>query len=249
MSSLRLVFDGNRYTLAGVEHENTYGIVVFLDALGVKGIWETRDPAEVLNNWNKVYYIFSDELRHLSGTNFSAFSDTLIISVRGNERFNNNPIRFAQLLARALVPAFVRSMHYDFFFRGVICMNYFSRSTRMLIGPAVDDAAQFYEVANWSGIAISPSLSSVLEGNTETAKSTIIVPYSVPQGKTDYALNWAVNWTGADSYGRCRNILIEKCRTYADKYNVSHDFSDYNVYLKFKNTLDFYTHCSNTNSS
>ena len=76
------------------------------------------------------------------------------------------------------------------------------------------------------------------------SRTYLIVPYSVPQGKTDYALNWAVNWIGSDSYGKCRSILMDKCSTYVDKYNASHDLSDYNVYLKFKNTLDFYSYCS-----
>jgi hypothetical protein len=34
--------------------------VIILDALGVKGIWKTKNPEKVLQNWNKVNYAFSD---------------------------------------------------------------------------------------------------------------------------------------------------------------------------------------------
>lgn len=43
-NTLPLVFDGKRYVIGGIEHENTFlyllyfGMVAFLDALGVKGI-------------------------------------------------------------------------------------------------------------------------------------------------------------------------------------------------------------------
>jgi len=49
------------------------------------------------------------------------------------------------------------------FFRGVITMNYFSRSLRMVIGPAADEAVNLYEAAEWIDISISPSIAAALE--------------------------------------------------------------------------------------
>lgn len=39
MNTIPLVFNGTRYTIGGIQHENAVGLVAFLDALGVKGIW------------------------------------------------------------------------------------------------------------------------------------------------------------------------------------------------------------------
>jgi hypothetical protein len=37
----------------------------------------------------------------------------------------------------------------------------------MLIGPAADEAATFYEAADWIGIAVSPSTRSILENSVD----------------------------------------------------------------------------------
>jgi hypothetical protein len=64
-------------------------LALFLDALGVKGIWQTKDTMKVLGDWNKVYYTFSDDLKKLD-INLFAFSDTFIISMRGHDQLFNS---------------------------------------------------------------------------------------------------------------------------------------------------------------
>jgi hypothetical protein len=36
-----------RYRIRGADYENTYGLVVFLDALGIKESWKTKHPEKV----------------------------------------------------------------------------------------------------------------------------------------------------------------------------------------------------------
>jgi hypothetical protein len=99
--------------------------------------------------------------------NLSAFSDTIIISMHGHVRLINQPWRFVELLCKALIPAFVRSMDYDFFFRGVIAMGSLARSVssaRMIIGPAVDEA-----------VKLSPSTRLILENGRYDKDSNLIV--------------------------------------------------------------------------
>jgi hypothetical protein len=206
-----------------------------LDALGVKRIWETKDPAEVLKDWDRVYYTFSDELKSLSGVSMSAFSDTLIISMRGHRELITKPWKFVELLCKSITPAFVRSMHYEFFFRGVIVMGYFYRSPRMLIGPAVDEAAKFYEMSDWIGMSLSPSTGLSLENSMVSIESNIIVRYNIPQ-KPGANMRWAVNWIEHDASRKCWNILAAKANSY---------HNDKCRYVKYKNTLDFYGSCSN----
>jgi hypothetical protein len=183
LNTIPIIFDGKRYTIAGIQHENAYGLVVFLDALGVKGIWETKDTAQVLENWNKVYYLFSDALNDLSGINLSAFSDTLIISMRGHRDLIDRPSRFVEIFCKTIIPPFVRSMHYDFFFRGVITMGDFSRSSRKLIGPAADQSANFYGSPEWIGMSLSPLTGKWFENSMATNESNLIASYNTSQKK------------------------------------------------------------------
>ncbi len=44
-NTLPIVFEGGHYRLRGVEYES-YGLVVILDALGVKGIWKSSTELE-----------------------------------------------------------------------------------------------------------------------------------------------------------------------------------------------------------
>ena len=113
-SNTPITSDGTCYEIRGIRYEKVDGVIAFLDALGVKGIWETKDPTEVLKNWDNVYRSFSDTLRHLS-INLSMLSDTLIISMSGHKELITQPWRFIEILASAIIPAFVRSMRYDFF--------------------------------------------------------------------------------------------------------------------------------------
>jgi hypothetical protein len=234
-NTLPLVFEGRHYTLGGIDYENANGLVVFLDALGVKGIWKTNDPAKVLQNWNQVYYLFSDKLNSLQGVHLSAFSDTFIISVRGHTRLNNQPWRFIEMICDSIVPAFVGSMDYNFFLRGVIASGYFSRSTKSLIGPAVDEAANYYEKADWVGISLSPSTCLRLENSTVYTNSNPIVSYRIPQAPGDKLMTCAVNWTKWDPSYKYWNILVGKAKKYVHDYRKS---------IKYQNALDFYRACS-----
>jgi hypothetical protein len=236
LNTLPLFFDGRRYRLRGVTHEDLNGIVVILDALGIKESWKERNTKEILDNWNTVYYMFDDDLHTLLGVEVSAFSDTIIISMRGHKRLFERPWTFVELLCQAIMNPFVRSMHYDYFFRGVLAMGGFSRSSRMLIGPAVDEAALYYEKADWAGISLAPSTQAVLQNEWREMDSNLIVVYDVPQ-KPPGGLMWAVNWIPYDRDHECWNILHDKVIQYTTS-------EEYEKLRKYRNTLRFYTACS-----
>jgi hypothetical protein len=210
-------------------------MVAFLDALGVKRIWETRDPYDVLNDWNKVYHLFDDGLKVL-GINVAAFSDTLIISMRNGHGMGS--WRLAEIFCEAIIPLFLKSMEYEYFFRGAIAMGYFSRSSRMLIGPAADEAAEFYEASNWVGICISPNSGMILDRDiVQKGSRNFLVKYNIPQ-KTTTNLGWALNWSTQIFGNSHLQILMSKCDEYWR-------LGDASKYLKYKNCLDFYNAISN----
>jgi hypothetical protein len=82
--------------------------------------------------------------------------------MHGHDKLVERPWTLINMICQAIIPAFITSIHYGLFFRDVITMNYFSRSSRMLIGPAADEAANLYEAAEWIGISISPSTAAAL---------------------------------------------------------------------------------------
>ena len=99
------------------------------------------NPQQVLETWNKVYYTFSDQLKSIAGVDLFAFSDTLIISAVGSRVQLEDRLGFIMFLSELTIPSFIRSILYKIFLRGVVSMGRYYRSSRMLIGPAVDDAA------------------------------------------------------------------------------------------------------------
>jgi hypothetical protein len=159
--------------------EKKFGLVIFLDALGIKGIWARVYPKQVLERWGKTYYIFSDALDKMPGLELSVFSDTLIISSAVNTNLRNNPRRFVELIASLLVSPFVNSIYYRIFLRGVISVGEFYRSSRMLIGPAVDEAVQYFDLSNWIGLSISPITSKILD-DYGMENSRHLVKYRIP---------------------------------------------------------------------
>lgn len=83
-----------------VQFKEQEGVLVFLDALGIKGVSKRMDPIKVLEGWNKVYCAFEsavntrqDDQSSVSSTlpkvnmQFSAFSDTVIITAGSKENF------------------------------------------------------------------------------------------------------------------------------------------------------------------
>jgi hypothetical protein len=202
---------------------------------GIKGIWEEQDPKKILDDWNHVYYMFSDALSDFEGSALSAFSDSFIISIRGNPVLLDRPWRFVEMVCNTLLQPFQNSMRYGFFFRGVMVLNAFSRSPRMLIGPAVDEAAQFHEKADWIGISISPTTQSILQSTSPETPSKLLVKFPIPQ-KQGSNLEWAVNWPIQDKSRGCWRILNEKASMYRN---------DPLKFIKYKNTIDFYSKCIN----
>lgn len=148
------------------------------------------------------------------------------------------PWRLAEIFCEAIISLFLKSMEYEFFFRGAIAMGYFSRSSRMLLGPAADEAAKIYEASNWVGICISPNTGMVLDRDiVQKSSRNFLVKYNIPQ-KTTTSLGWALNWSTQIFGNRHLQILMSK----RDEY---WRLGDSSKYLKYKNSLDFYYAVSN----
>ncbi len=122
----------------------------------------------------------SDDENQLSLSNFftkflrieiSTFSDTIIIALYpevGLEAFDSILLH---IMGYVLIVLFRMAFLKTIYLRGTISVGTFyllKKSNKlMLIGPAVNEAAESYESTNWIGISTSPSASLTLEQDTK----------------------------------------------------------------------------------
>lgn len=235
-----------------IEFREQEGVVVFLDALGIKGISSRMDPIKVLERWNRVYYAFEtavssgkDDL-HFSITlprvniQFSAFSDTVIITAASKEAFQKRPAEFIQYVADIIISPFVTAIREQFFFRGAISIGKFYLSNRMVIGPAVDEAAEYYKLPNWIGISVSKSAASIMN-SYDNYSSKILIRYDIPYKEDKKEANgWALAWYRPDytHFYECTDKLKHERDLLRKEGNEE--------YIKYANTLDFCNHMKRT---
>jgi len=80
-SNTPIIHDGIGYTSRAYGVHRRSGIVVFIDVLGIKGMWNRFEPIEIINKWNKVIGSFRNVLQKGSlnaGYFFRILSDTII---------------------------------------------------------------------------------------------------------------------------------------------------------------------------
>lgn len=138
------------------------GLVIFLDVLGVKDIQERDEAFEMLQNWETVYEVFKDKIKSLgeklgerdlaADVDFMGFSDTIIISLPVTvhpKRYRDLTKRddywwMINIIGEALIPLFLTAISKNILLRGAISVGRFYRSDKLIIGPAVKDAADYY---------------------------------------------------------------------------------------------------------
>lgn len=142
------------------------GVIAILDALGVKGIWAREDPKTVVEKWNFIIDDFEDlkklhnedvEVRSISKV--VSFSDTVIVTHVGDE----DELQLLSDMGLHLTLPFCNALLEGIFFRGVISRGKFKQTKRMIIGPAVDEAMDWYERHDWIGVSLTPSASFLLD--------------------------------------------------------------------------------------
>lgn len=228
--------------------ERTYpakkkGIIILLDALGIKGIWKSSSPTTVQRNWNiviaKCNSLFIDLKSSDISPTFNAFSDTIIITTTGSDMKN-----LLTKTAEALIHTMGFAIKHDIFFRGCISIGEFFPDPNIVIGKAIDDAAQYYEMPEWIGISITPNTHKSINSinfSTEERKK-LFVSYDIPLKNTveknGLALNWPIHVgnieekTDDSAEGQNQTLieLVEKKIENSDEITVS---------FKWRNTLNF----------
>jgi hypothetical protein len=184
------------------------GVVVFLDALGVKGIWARAEPESVISSWEGVLKRLYESIKkspkigsvgdkhECLDYNISAFSDTVIITLKCTD----DPAAHVPLIAKIVSEPFFYALLKGIYFRGVIAIGKFYQSSTLVIGPAIDEAAEWYTQPEWMGVSTAPSASFGLS-RLEDQKADIskwFVKYDIPAKGGLQKDEWALAWPRED---------------------------------------------------
>jgi hypothetical protein len=225
------------------------GVVVFLDALGVKGIWARADPESVVSSWEEVLKRLNDSIAKSpkvgsigdkpESINYTiaAFSDTVIITLKCTD----DPAAHVPIVAKIVSDTFFYALVKGIYFRGVIAIGKFYQSKTLMIGPAIDEAAEWYTQPEWMGVSTAPSASFGLS-RLEDQKANVskwFVKYDIPSKGGLQKAEWALAWpTNAP-----RDPVIS-CKHLTTRGLILDAFANRPISVaaapKYKNTLAFF---------
>ena len=186
------------------------GSITFLDVLGWKGIWSRDDHAivkleelhhlvshwaqgEALENTKRSCGALGTSWRG-ANTKVLLISDTLVITTYGDA----TPTLWlhGEIVTQAICESLSRGLP----LRGATCFGKFeiSERTSVFVGPAVDEAAEWYEQLDGIGVILTPTamLSASLSGATNSPWIEYTNP-PIKSGKLSQiqACNWPVIWS------------------------------------------------------
>ena len=141
-------------------------------------------------------------------------------------------------IIEALIPLFLTAVSKNILLRGAISVGKFYRSDKMIIGPAVKDAADYYGKPKWIGICAAPTASKVLDNEWGTMGKVlgIFCRYPIPVAESRSEQGWALLWPRKDS-----TRIVQRVQK---KINRSTSVRK-DIYLKYKYTLVFYDQLAN----
>lgn len=174
-----------------------HGPIAIMDALGIS-MQTDQEIGRFLRAREKV---LKDMQTKIEGVTFSTlpqtltFGDTILVSaVSRNEALLKKD---CDCLLRVLRKFLVYALSEGLFFRGVFSIgdHYRNADDGVILGPAIDDAAAWFEQADWIGIHATPHTSLRLEqwGWGAKIKNFLVIDYDIPM-KTGKMRLKAVNW-------------------------------------------------------
>ena len=149
-----------------------HGVVTLLDVLGWKGIWQRYggDEAQPIRKLLALVEMAKQFLEHYeknqgSQNYFSCtcyckvicLSDTVIMTTWADENDKGFIERTLEFHAQVCASLIRYSIIAGIPFRGATTAGKFIIEGDSFIGPAIDEVAQWYELADWIGVIFTPS--------------------------------------------------------------------------------------------
>lgn len=177
-----------------------YGIVALLDALATKGILATKSASSVVADWSEVIAAVTagahdaESRPECLACQPVALSDTIFIPMVPRDRSDIPTL--LSLMCNLLKTLVFESLGRGTFFRGAVSAGRFFQTGTKLFGPAIDEAASWYEQADWIGVTATPTLARLLDmyALNQVDLSEQFLPYTVPYKGGRGIDQWALNW-------------------------------------------------------
>ena len=165
------------------------GAVALIDALGFRGIWRRHNPDDVLAFLTNVKTWFEERIKTQferqpwmqCSTTF--LSDTIAVSMSLSETVENREAMSVIYLGDVLSWVLDRVLRSEMplAYRGAIAFGDFELSQHFLIGPAIDQAAAAYELAQSATIWVTPKANEqVAQWLRNQPRNTHLVKFDVP---------------------------------------------------------------------
>ena len=211
-------------------------------------------PSKVISDWNWLVKITDQFLKGAfpnTKVTTRAFSDTILIT---STSFNLDTLIIEMGI---FLNAFLKiCIVYDFPIRGVFSLGEYVNSEQMIIGPAVDEAADVYEQSNWIGFSATPSAFSIIEKLSQSKKygqkiRQHFIKYDVSMHGGIDKQNWAIKIDPdgkiIGDYEKNSKFIGMTIRDITD-YKLQHPIGSESG-IKWKNFLLFLNHISKNNKS
>jgi hypothetical protein len=226
------------------------GIVILLDALGASEYSEEK-IRKFLAARTEINGIVADFAKRFprevlfSDPAIYTFGDTIIVTVqlRGRKDHDKQIVRAIMIMRRYLF----HSIEQGILFRGAFSVGQYIEDgkTNTVMGEALTDAAQWYEQAEWMGIASTPRTNSALEYYLNAdylALSSYITPYPVPIKDGSTLDLYAISWPGAFH----EKTLLKKSKKESPRKWFLEILKDLpfprQATQKYKNTKDYFSY-------
>jgi hypothetical protein len=175
-----------------------FGAIVFLDALGFKGIWSRQDPISVLQQLKSLRHnglslrgrardgVLLNDPRLLH--HVICVSDTIMIAVtltRSNipRRYLYRAMLSASLIASTMIDNAIHGSP-SLLFRGCLAAGFMMIDDDFVIGPAVDEAAELFELSEGAFFWMAPSAMKIndtyCESFVDRIDPALMIRYPVP---------------------------------------------------------------------
>lgn len=143
------------------------GFICVLDALGTKGVWKQKSPIDVVEIFKSLKRLKSDAMRYVipksKEIKYNFFSDSIIISFQDKSKSDDEFIDNVHLFARDILTFFYNALMRGIKYRGAISYGEYYKSEEFIVGPAIDDAAMYYDKYDWIGISLTPKTSYLMK--------------------------------------------------------------------------------------
>lgn len=213
-----------------------------LDALGTKGVWKGSNFASFMEEWSLLTNLIRDRLEKFDKkegieTSFFAFSDTIIIAFKGSN--TEKILSEAAVFSSAMVSY---GIIVGIYLRGCISIGKIYEYENMIIGPAIDEAAENYQKSNWIGVHVTSSAYSallrILNKNNQVIPG-LFFKYNVPT-KTGTTNTWAITLIDELEESEKKQSGVDTLINFI--HNKMEKSDDVEGLEKWKNTLEFMLH-------